>query len=101
MKEQFKTEKGKEASARSKIRGIIRSISNKRGFTAFQRARIKKYLPHIYYYFYKIELLSEGKCCRDVFNAKCPQEVKSFERIIEDFYPFQYVNVVPNEWVRE
>ena len=101
MKKQFKTEKGKEASARSKIRKIIKSISDKRGFTAFQRARIKKYLPHIYYYFYQVKLFSEEKHCRDVLDVKCPQEIKSFERMIEDFYPFRYVNVVPNEWVRE
>lgn len=80
MKEKISKE---DKKASSKIYEIIEDIEVNRGFTAFQRMRIKKYLPYIYDYFFSIELLPRKESCRDIISLDtCPTEIKEHDQML-------------------
>lgn len=76
----------------------LRSLLNSKEFTAYQRTRIHKYLPHIYEYMYQVNLIPSKGSCRDIQELDLtPQPVKFFERELGDLYPSYKVRVIAKQ----
>ena len=73
----------------------IRHLLNQKEFTAYQRMRIHKHLPHIYEYMYQISTAPAKSTCRDIQELDLtPQPVKFFEKELGDLYPSYKVRVI-------
>ena len=83
-----------EEEALSRVKYLLGCKS----FTAFQRMRIHRYLPHIYEYMYQVNIIPSKGSCRDIQELdSTPQPVKFFERELGDLYPSYKVRVIAKQ----